>query len=239
MAKIRGYGFTRKDKVFAEFETNVGKFTFKESHSSKDSFYKVGIYAPSGEKIYNVSMSREQINRIKSGSGITNIEFTGEEGFKHFIENVYINREFNAQNFHDFYKEHFASSYAFISDKHYKITSETETLEGDVEKYYNRYIAYLVSLAPENVLENIYNNKRSAFTKVFNYSAYNQSLSSSEEQRNIGSVIQFLEKIEAETKQALGARGIEYLSYNEFVSSGEYNKFKPKEKGSNNGKNSR
>ena len=225
MAKIRGYGFTRKDKVFAEFETNVGKFTFKESHSSRDGYYKVGVYDPSGNKVYNVGMTREQINRIKSGSGITNIEFTGEEGFKHFIENVYLNKDFNAENFHNFFENHFAKSYAFISDSYYKI----KDYEGIVDTHYNEYIAYLVSLAPLNILDNIYNNKRTAFSKVFNYNAFNQSLTESEKAHNVGSVMMFLEKVEAETKQALGARGIEYLSYDEFVNSGEYKKFQPKE----------
>lgn len=229
MVRIRGYGYTKKDKTFAEFETNIGKFTFKESHSSKDSFYKVGIYAPSGEKIYTVEMTREQINRIKSGEGITNIEFTGEEGFKNFIENVYVNRDFNSKNFHDFFEKHFASSYAFISNSYYKISSEGSTYEGIVGAHYNEYIAYLVSLAPENILENIYNNKRTAFTKAFNYSVYSISTTESEKMRNVGAVMTFLEKIEAETKQALGARGIDYYSYEEFVSSGEYKKFEPKE----------
>ena len=80
-----------------------------------------------------------------------------------------------------------------------------------------------------NILENIYNNKRTAFSKVFNYNAYNQSLTESEKAHNVGSVMMFLEKVEAETKQALGARGIDYLSYDEFVNSGEYKKFQPKE----------
>lgn len=229
MVRIRGYNYRTKDKVFAEFETNIGKFTFKESHTSKDSFYKVGIYAPSGEKIYTVGMTREQINKIKGGEGITNIEFTGEEGFKNFIENVYLNRDFNSKNFHDFFEKHFASSYAFISNSQYKISSEGSTYEGVVEAHYNEYIAYLVSLAPENILENIYNNKRTAFTKAFNYSAYSISTSKDEKMRNVGAVIQFLEKIEAETKQALGARGIEFMDYSDFVRSGEYKKFEPKE----------
>lgn len=228
MTRIRGYSFTRKDKVFAEFETNVGKFTFKESHSSKKGYYKVGIYAPSGEKIYNVQMNREQINKIKEGSGITNINFMSEEKFKNYIENTYINRDFDEENFSDFFTYHFSRSYQFIANTDYVRYSEGETLTGHVDQYYNRYIAYLMSIAPKNILENIYRNDRKNFQKTFKYREYGINLEKSEKAVNVGKVMEFLESIEAQVKQALGASGVDYMSYDEFVSSGTFKDFAPK-----------
>ena len=75
MTRIKGYGYTRKDKVFAEFEGESGTYFFKESHSSHKGVYDIGIYNPEGKKIFKLKMSREQMNKLKSGESIANIDF--------------------------------------------------------------------------------------------------------------------------------------------------------------------
>lgn len=230
MPRVRGYGFTRKDKIFAELETDYGKYLFKETHSSKGSYYKVNIYfedAKTGvrDKRYSINLTREAINKIKQDGSIASIEFMSEDKFLSYIENTYLNKEFNEEHFSTFFSDHFSRAYSFINGNYY----DYKNSEGRVEEYYSYYLAYLASLVPRNILENVYYNSPDAFRKIFKYkSDYFTYLSSAEGKLVIGRTYQLLDKAKAEFLQALNVNNIEYQSYDEFVSSGNYQNYRPK-----------
>lgn len=232
MTRIRGYGFTRKDKVFAEFETDSGKYLFKESHSSKKGIYNIGIYNPAGDKVYNIKMNREQMNRIKTGSGISRIDFLSEEGFNNYIKAQYINRDFDEQSFKDFFKYHFVREYEGLNNEYYyyytgKNGEEGTRIEGVIDEYYIQYMAYLVDKSPNFVLENIYNERPDMFIKTFHYTDVDYEKAYLQDNaKGYGYRFQFLDKARAEILQNLNARGVNYLSYDEFVKQGLYENYK-------------
>ena len=88
-------------------------------------------------------------------------------------------------------------------------------------------MAYLVDKSPTFVLENIYNDKPDVFVKTFHYTdkEYDKAYLDSPE-KAYGQRYQFLSKARAEILQNLNARGIDYLSYDEFVAQGLYENYK-------------
>ena len=243
MTRIKGYGFNRgenllinnkdflkqfkgkKEDIFGEFETSNGKYFFKQSHSSKDSLYKVGIHfydtsTHTIKKVYTISMPKDTIKGIKSGTSISKIDFFDEEGFINYIENTYVYKEFNQKNFSDFFSDHFSRAYAFMNNA---------IIEGGHTKdYLANYISYLVSLAPSNILENIYRSRPDAFRKTFRYTEYQITLTQDEKIKRNTNVLSFLDTVMAQIQQALNVYGIEYQSYEEFEESGNWQNFKAK-----------
>lgn len=227
MTRIKGYGFTRKDKVFAEYEGETGKYLFKESHSSHKGLYNIGIYNPQGEKVFKISMTREQINRIKGGKGIGNIDFFSEEGFNNYIRATYVDKDFDEQRFRSFFKEHFIREYQGMNNEDfYYYNNEGDRIEGTVDEFYAEYLAYLVDKSPGFILENIYNETPDVFVKTFHYTdkdyetAYLQDTS-----KGYGYRYKFLDSAKAQILQALNTRNIDYMSYDEFVASKEYENY--------------
>ena len=227
MTRIKGYGFTRKDKVFAEFETDSGKYLFKESHTSHKGNYSVGIYAPSGKKLYEIDMTREQINKIKSGSGITNINFISEEGFNNYIRSQYVDKDFDEDKFRSFFKNHFIREYEEMNSEKYSYYDGKDLVEGSIEEHYVEYIAYLIDKTPSFVLENIYNENPDVFRKTFKYRDKEiTKMYLYSPNRAYGERFKFLDTAKAEILQTLNSRNIPYASYDEFVEQGLYENYK-------------
>ena len=226
MTRIKGYGFTRKDKVFAEYEGETGKYLFKESHSSHKGLYDIGIYNPQGEKVFKISMTREQINRIKGGKGIGNIDFFSEEGFNNYMKATYVDNDFDEERFRRFVKEHFVREYQGMNNEDFYYYNGSERVEGTIDEFYAEYLAYLVDKSPGFILENIYNESPDVFVKTFHYTdkdyetAYLQDTS-----KGYGYRYKFLDSAKAQILQALNTRNIDYMSYDEFVASKEYENY--------------
>lgn len=201
MPKITGLGYTRRDKVFAEFEIDGSIYTFKESHSSKNRLYKVGIYKD-GNKLYKIDMDREQINRIKDNKGIANIEFLSAKGFEDWVENNYFAQTFRAKQFQEHFETWFIDRFKFLQ------TEDDPQVE---------YISYLMGNVPQHLLEDFYNQNKVDLSKTFRYLdiAYT---SEAEEARNL-KYQQMLDRIEAELKQYMNVHGIEYLDKDNFRNS--------------------
>lgn len=198
MPKITGLGYTRRDKVFAEFEIDGSFYTFKESHSSKNRLYKVGIYKD-GNKLYKIDMDREQINRIKENKGIANIEFLSAKGFEDWVENNYFAQTFRTEQFQQHFKTWFVDRFKFLQ------TDEDPQVE---------YISYLMSNVPQHMLEDFYNQNKVDLSKTFRYLDIVYT-SEAEEARNL-KYQQMLDRIEAELKQYMNVHNIEYLDDVEF-----------------------
>lgn len=201
MPKITGLGYTRRDKVFAQFELDGSFYTFKESHTSKNKLYKVGIYQD-GKKIFKIDMDREQINRIKENKGIAGMEFLNEEGFKSWIEENYLNREFRPTDF----REHFSSWFLY----HFKYLDTESNPETE-------YVSYLMGMIPESLLENFYRENKVDLQKTFRYleDAYTKK---SEERRDTR-YRDMLDSIKAQAKQYLNQNGVQYLDEESFKTS--------------------
>lgn len=217
---ITGLGYTRKDKVFAEFDIEGSHYTFKESHSSKKGLYKIGIYS-GNEKVYNIYMGREQINRIKDNKGIAGINFLSEEGFKHWIEETYINREFDPKRFNKHFQGWFINRFDFLQDKGYFKNSEVD------------YVSYLVSEVPESLLESLYRENKIEFSKTFKYNEL--YITSDQETEVFNKYKDMIDGIKREVEIYLNQHGIDYMSIEEFQGSveqkevrDEYKKWKDK-----------
>ena len=216
MARQIGYAYTRKDKVFAEFDFDTALYTLKESHSSKGGIYKVGIYKD-GQKVYKIDMSREQINRIKSNKGLANINFLSAEGFENFIETNYVNREFNEENFKKFFVGYYDKDEkgkevwkqgGFL--KRYGFLDTKEGFIGEV-----KYTSYLISLLPDFLLENLYEENKLNFQKVYKYELVLSTLDEDDvrqEQKNM------VEGIKAQALQYLNVHEIPFKTKEEFMS---------------------
>lgn len=198
---ITGLGYTRRDKVFAEFDIEGSHYTFKESHSSKKGLYKIGIYR-GNEKVFNIPMSREQINRIKDNQGIANINFLSEEGFLNWINETYLEREFNE----DAFRHHFESW--FIDRFIHLQTNDNPTVE---------YITYLMGKVPDTLLENFYRNNKVDLSKTFKYPDIYISASGEKAVRK--SNMEMIDRIEAELKQYLNVHNIDYMDMDSFKNS--------------------
>ena len=152
MPRIRGYSFTRKDKVFADIETESGKYLFKETHRSKNKLYDINLVTPDGKTI-KLHMGREQINKIKEGSSITKINFISEEGFLNYIDAQYLNREFNQEQF----KKAFMGRYQY------------EYGWADSDTGNSAYLDYLLSLMTPEQMEELYYSNPLEFTSGYKY----------------------------------------------------------------------
>ena len=201
MPMITGLGYTRKDKVFAEFDIEGSHYTFKETHDSKKGLYKVGIYR-GNNKVFNIRMEREQINRIKENKGIANIDFSSEEGFLNWIDETYLQREFREEAF----RKHF-SSY-FIDRFNYLQSDDNPQIE---------YISYLMGNVPDYLLENFYNNNKVDLAKTFKYTEVYVSKES--EERVNQRYREMMDRIEAELKQYLNVHNIDYMDIKTFKNS--------------------
>lgn len=201
MPKITGLGYTRKDKIFAEFELDGSYYTFKESHTSKNKLYKVGIYQD-GKKIFKIDMDREQINRIKENKGLAGMEFLNEEGFKKWIENTYIQREFKPDKFQEHFKGWFIDRFQFLQSED----------DPQVE-----YISYLMGMVPENLLENFYRNNKVDLSRTFRYT---KAFITVEDMESTYALYgDMLDRIEAELKQYLNQNGLNYIDKKSFTTS--------------------
>ena len=164
MPMITGLGYTRKDKIFAEFYIDGSFYTFKEKHTSKKGYYDVGIYRD-GTQAFKIGMSREQINRIKENKGIAGINFQSEQGFIDWINANYLDREFNEKAFRQHFETWYLDRFLFLQEGN----------NTDVE-----YISYLMSLLPSDVLESFYRNNRKDLQRTFKYLDIGSTTESSE-----------------------------------------------------------
>lgn len=201
MPKITGLGYTRKDKVFAEFEIDGSFYTFKESHTSKNRLYQVGIYKD-GNKLYKVDMGREQINRIKENKGIANIEFLSAKGFEDWIENNYFAQPFKVEQFQQHFETWFIDRFKFLQ------TEDDPQVE---------YISYLMGSVPQTMLESFYSQNKVDLAKTFRYLdvAYTAEAEEARNERYQA----MLDRIEAELKQYMNTHDIDYMTKEEFKGS--------------------
>lgn len=220
MVRQTGLGYTRKDKIFAEFDFDEASYVLKESHSSKGGIYKVGIYK-NGEKLYKIDMSREQINRIKENKGLANVKFLDAEGFENFVETNYLNREFNEANFRKYFVGYnelikteegmkevwrdgsFLTRYGFLE-------REVKGYEGEVS-----YTSYLISMLPDYLLENLYRENKRDFEKVYRYEVV---ITSNEEKSSRPKQIETIDSIQAQALQYLNVHNIPFKTKEEFMS---------------------
>ena len=212
MVRTTGLGYTRKDKIFAEFDFDSTQYVFKESHSSKGGVYKVGIYKD-GEKLYKIDMSREQINRIKENKGLANINFISAEGFESFIESNYINREFNEENFIKYFVGGIDKETKKWKEgdflRRFKYLEKENGFSGEV-----RYTSYLISLLPPEQLENFYRNNKREFERIYRYEA---PLSLSEDSQARKTAMSKIDSIKAQALQYLNVHNIDYMEKEEFL----------------------
>lgn len=201
MPKITGLGYTRRDKIFAEFEIDGSIYTFKESHTSKNKLYKIGIYQD-GKKIFKIDMDREQINRIKENKGIAGMEFLNEEGFKSWVEKTYLEREFNVDKFQEHFSGWFIDRFQF--------------LQSDADPQVE-YISYLMGMVPPSLLENFYRNNRVDLSRTFRYTKEFFTLEDMESTYALYE--DMLDRIESELKQYLNQNGINYIDRTGFRNS--------------------
>ena len=157
------------------------------------------------------------------------LTFFSEEGFKNYIQATYIDKDFDEERFRDFFKQHFIREYKELNNEDFYYYNENKSLiTGTFDEYYIEYMAYLVDQAPDFILENIYNEKPEAFTKIFHYTDKDISklYITSGPARSYGERYRFLDSAKAQILQSLNARNINYMSYEEFVKSGSYSNYK-------------
>ena len=211
MVRTTGLGYTRRDKIFAEFDFDTAQYVFKESHTSKNGVYKVGIYKD-GEKVFKVDMTREQINRIKENKGIANVKFIDEAGFESFIENNYLNREFNEQGFIKYFVGYEDANGewqegTFIN--RFRYLENEPGFDGEVS-----YTSYLISLLPPSQIENLYRNNKRDFEKIYRYEV---ALTLNESEKAKQENMERISSIKAQALQYLNVHNIDYDSKEEFI----------------------
>ena len=214
MARQTGLGYTRKDKIFAEFDFDTSFYTLKETHSSKNGLYKVRLYRD-GERLYTIDMTRDQINRIKENKGLASINFMDAEGFEKFIENNYLNRKFNADNFRKYFTG-YENAYGDWEEgtflRRFEYLENNAGFEGEVQ-----YTSYLISLLPDSQLENLYRENKRDFEKIYKYEV---ALTLNEQEENQNKAMDRISRIKAQALQYLNVHNIEYETKAEFI--GEY-----------------
>lgn len=212
MPRTTGLGYTRKDKIFAEFDFDTTHYVFKESHTSKGGVYKVGIYKD-GEKLYKIDMTREQINRIKENKGLANIKFISAEGFESFIESNYVYREFNEENFVKYFVGGIDKETKNWKEgdflRRFKHLEDENGYAGEV-----RYTSYLISLLPSEQLENFYRDNRREFERIYRYET---PLSLGEDSQAKQTAMSKIDSIKAQALQYLNVHNIDYMSKEEFI----------------------
>ena len=207
MARIRRWSNSDKEELGRiVFDDNT--IILKETHRSLRGTYDVSIKDIFGNYLYTIQMDREQINRIKENKGISKIDFISEEGFRSFIEYTYLGgREFNDEEFKDKFIDNFYENFKFLKNSQYEDANE----DGIVD-----YITYLTQFVTTSELEELYYQNSQVFGVVWKYNVegYGQ-----EQVDNARITVQKLEKVATEIQLYLNARGVNYLTKDEYMSS--------------------
>ena len=218
MAKIRPFSYSRKDKIIGYIEIDGATYRLKETHSSKNKNYKIRLEDSEGNKVRNIFMNREGINRLKAGLGMANIDFQSEQGFLNFFENIY-GREFNEKAFREMFGQKLKERYSKLEGQSYIYYEKGKEKIGTIDGDLTDYIEYLVGLTPSWALENIYRTRPNEFKTVWKYRQFgdeDDSIDLSDRDRRYHKLSTSFDAIKAEIENTLNGQNIEYMSFEEF-----------------------